>query len=167
MSILSLLALLVLGGVIQAVVPPFSALGRAPLPVLPGLVVYYALTRTTGFLLAAAVLAGIVHDSLGLVPLGYSSLCFGVGALWIHRFRSDVFTWDALTRMVMGFALAGGSTLALSFLLRVTNQIAIPPGEMLWKAAGSGLLGGFLTPWICAAAEGLDGWLDIVERERE
>ena len=166
MTVLSLLFLLATAGVLQAVIPPVAVLGRAPLPVLAALVVYYALTRETGFMLAAAVLAGVVHDALGLVPLGYSSCCFGLGALLVHRFRRDVFAWEWLTRLVMGGAVAGGTVLGMSLLLRATRQIELPATTVAVKTLGSVLLGAALVPLVCALAEGLDRRLDLLEGGR-
>ena len=165
MNLLSMLFLLALGGVAQAVLPPVPLLARAHVPVLAALVVYYALTRSPGFALGTAVLAGIVHDSLGLVPLGYSSFCFGVAVLLIHRFRADIFAWEGATHVVVGAAVAGGTTLGLSMLLRVTGQVELSLAQAGFKTLGSVLLGALVTPIVARGVTALDATLGLARED--
>ncbi len=166
MTAVSLLVLLVFGGVVQAVAPSAAWLGEVRPPVLAALVVYYALSRDRAVVLWVAVLAGLVQDALGPVPLGTSSFGFGVAGLLVHRFRGEVFVWSGLTHAVMGALTAGGVTLATGVLLRATGQIALPAARILHKGTAALLLGAMTAPIVCRLAERQERMLGLLPEAR-
>lgn len=161
MSALAILLSLVLAGALQAMLPAAAALGGAVAPVLTGLVVHYALTRSTGAMLFAAASAGIVQDALGLVPLGYSSAAFCLAGWVIHRWRAEVYEASSLTHAVFGALAAGGVCLLQALLLAAGEGLRPGGAAVALKTAGALLLGAVCVPWVCALARRLDtalGW---------
>ncbi len=165
MNTLSVLIVLVLGGVLQAVLPTWSVLGEVRPPVLLGCVVYYALCRPRPAVVAIAILAGAVQDALGMIPLGYSSFAFALVALPVNRFREEVFVWEGVTHMVFGGCASLAVTLLLFVLLRAGGAVELPVSRVLLKAAGSFVLGLAVTPLVYAGVRHVDVMLGNAERE--
>ncbi|MBM4154050.1 MAG: rod shape-determining protein MreD [Lentisphaerae bacterium] len=166
MSVLSLVIVLLSGGVLQAVLPTWAAAGQMPVPVLPALVVYYALTRNRVAAFWIGVAAGLVQDALGIVPLGFSSCCFAVAALLLNRYREEVFEWEGLTHMILGGAAAAGTTLALGLLLGAAAGMHLPVGRIALKTLGAAGLGVATTPLVCRGVRRLDVMLGLVAEAR-
>lgn len=124
-----LAVLLVAAGLSQDIIPGPLVLGQVKAPVLLALVLYYALGHSRVTLLWAAILGGILQDSLSLVPIGYSALSFCLVGLWLHRFRKTLFTQSLVTAMGVGGL---GYVLALGLV-----QLLLWLGED-WGGGGSG-----------------------------
>ena len=161
MSFLVMVVMLLCAAVLQAILPTLSLLGNAPVPLMPGLVVYYALTRrlATGF--KAAILAGIFQDALCAIPLGYSSFCFCVCTWLINRVREEVYTRSWITHFLFGALINGGITCGLFVLLRSGRMLALPLYQALLKIVGAAILGGVMTPLIFKGADLLERKLGI------
>ena len=156
MTVLVMFFVIIASAVVQIATPGFAALAGANMPLLLGVVLYYALTRRRGAVLLAAMLAGFVQDSLSPVPFGYSALCFLVAGLLANRFRDEVFSESFFTSAVFGAAAAAGVTLVMGLLLLREGLIADSPGHILLKSAGSALLGAVFAPVVFWIARGLD-----------
>ncbi len=157
---------MVCAAVLQALLPNPLWLGRAGTPVLLGVVLYYALAHDRALMLGAAIAAGVLQDALGLIPLGYSSICFCGAALSVHHFHEAVFGRQWITHSFFGMLSAGAVTLVLSLMLRSGEGLPIGLGFVLWKTFGAMALGAVCTPLVYRAVEGLDRMLGNVE-ERE
>lgn len=154
-----LLVSLVLCALVQAVVPPWTAMGQAKPPVLLGGVLYYALTRNNSLVIEAAVVAGLLQDSLGPIPLGYSVVAFLSVALLTNRFRERVFGEHWVTHVLLGIASAVLVTFMMHLLLVGSGmRTGVRPSFVLSKALGASLLGMFAIPVVFKLIERLD-WL--------
>jgi rod shape-determining protein MreD len=156
-----MLFLLVFGAVCQVVVPSVFFPGNARMPVLAGLVVYYALTRSLGTALRAAVLAGLLQDAMSLIPLGYSSFCFCLAAWLIYRVRDEVYIRSWITHALFGAMLSALTAAGLYLMLSQGGLLAVPLYRGLMKILSASLLGAVLTPLIFRGAEWLDRKLGI------
>lgn len=163
MKVLLMYFSLVGAAVLQAVFPTWRWLGHAHVPVLLGVVLYYALEHSRGMMLQAAVLAGLLQDALGMIPLGYSSFCFIVVAVIASKFKDIVFVHELVTHMLFGALCSAGVTLALYGLLSREDLVALGFGWALWKTAGSLLLGAILVPLTFELLEAADRMLGNVE----
>lgn len=141
-----MLSALVLAAVLQAVFPTWGWLGHANAPILMGVVLYYSLAHSLGMTLTTAVLAGLLQDALGMIPLGYSSFCFCLVALLVSKFKDIVFVHELVTHVLFGALAGGGVTLALYILLGKDGLVALQPGWAALKTFGSMLLGAALVP---------------------
>lgn len=163
---LIVMALAVIVAVLVETVCPVSALlGQAKPPLVMCLVLYYALDRPRSLMLGAAILGGVVSDSMNAMPLGYSTLCLmGVGLL-ARAYRDVVFTGRWITHMVFG-ALAGlGMTLALYGLLWLTDS-GVRSLSVAWvflKILGAGIYGVILAPVVFRLMEPLDRMVGNME----
>jgi rod shape-determining protein MreD len=164
MTALTMLFTLVCGAVLQAVLPTWRWFGHANVPILLGIVLYYAVTHPRGMLLGAAVIGGLLQDALGMIPLGYSSFCFCVVALSAARFKDIVFEHEVITHMLFGALAAGLSTLLLYLLLIGAGVVVgARPGWGALKVIGSVILGGVVSPFVFEAMGALDRMLGNVE----
>jgi rod shape-determining protein MreD len=154
---------LVAGAVLQAVFPTWRWLGQAPAPVLMGVVLYYALSHSRRHMLQAAIVAGLLQDALGMIPLGYSSFCFVVAALLVSKFKDIVFVHETLTHMSFGALASGAVTLALYGLLSKEDLVSLPGGWAALKTVGSMLLGAVVVPFVFEILESLDRTLGNTE----
>ncbi|MDZ4198419.1 MAG: rod shape-determining protein MreD, partial [Kiritimatiellia bacterium] len=152
MTVFSMIVVMLLGGVLQAVLPTAAWLGEVRPPVLLSLALYYALTRER-IPLGAALTAGLVQDALGLLPLGVSPLCFCVAVLLIHRNRDSIFIGQGVTHMVLGSLAAGLVTFALYLLLAVSDLLHLPASRVALKMFGAMVLGGLTAPLLYALME--------------
>lgn len=160
-----ILLTMLLGGVLQAVLPTASWLGNMRPPILLALTLHYALTREDPPM-GAAWLAGLVQDALGMLPLGFSSVCFCGAALLVNRFRREIFAGELLTRAVLGALLAGLTTAALSLMLRlavVDDPFRLSFTSVALKVAASFLLGGIWTPLICGGMARMERAMGFAE----
>lgn len=158
MTFFSMLVMMLLGGVVQAVLPTAPWLGEIRPPVLLCLTTYYALTRARPPL-GAAVTAGLIQDALGPIPLGTSSFCFCCVALLIHRQRETVFAGQGVTHFLFGAAAAGLATAGLYALLAVNGAFSLPMSRVLLKILGAMALGGGVAPLVYGLMERLDRML--------
>lgn len=163
MKWLILCFLLILASLFQLQIPPWTAMGDAKAPFLLGLVLYYAMKHDVEYMLMAALLGGLVHDSMSPVPLGFSSFIYCLlGALPI-RLRGVVVADAPLTSMLFG---AGGGFIAIigtDFLLSRGGYLDLPLGWVLLKAVGTALLGALAAPLVFLMAGRLDRWVGNVD----
>jgi len=143
---LVMMVALVCGAALQAVLPTWRGVGEATAPVLMGVVLYYALTHGRPIMLAAAIVAGLLQDSLGLVPLGYSSFCFCAAGLAARKFREVIFPREIVTHMLFGALVSGEATLGLFLLLRKDGLVALRPAWVAVKVLGAMILGMVIVP---------------------
>ncbi|NCC52255.1 MAG: hypothetical protein EOM20_13705 [Spartobacteria bacterium] len=162
MSFLLMIVMLSCAAVLQAILPTLPSMGHTPLPLMPGLVIYYALTRRLATGLKAALFAGFFQDALCMIPLGYSSFCFCICTWLINRVREEVYTRSWITHMLFGALINGGTTCGLFLLLRMSRLLAIPFPQALMKIVGSAILGGIMTPLIFKAVELMERKLGIL-----
>jgi rod shape-determining protein MreD len=163
---LSIIVAIFCAGVAQAVGPTWAALGHMPLPALPALTVYYALTRDRTVALWIAIAAGVVQDALGPVPMGYSSCCLGAAAILINRYREEVFEWEGLTHMIFGGLTAAGTALSLGLMIGAGADARLSFGRVVLKTAGAGILGAAVAPIVCSALSRLEMLLGMREEAR-
>lgn len=163
MSAVSTLFLLLAGTALQALLPVFGWLSNTSVPILAGVVVYYALFRGPGISLAVALFAGLFQDSLSLMPIGYSSFCFAACAFLIHKFREVMMVQSVLTHMVLVAAVQGAVTAFLSVLLVKDGLIPWRPWWLLLKLPAAMVLGLVTGPLVIAAARALEEKLGLIE----
>lgn len=164
MSALLLLFALLMTAVLEAVLPTWNIMGQASAPIVLGVVLYYALYYPRSYLLAAAILGGLLQDSLGLVPLGYGAVCFIVVALLASRFRDVMFLHEFLSHVWIGALAAAVSTVLLYGLLKGSDLIAASAGWMTVRAMGSAFLGAICVPLVLAIMGSVDRTLGNVQR---
>lgn len=111
-----------LGAVLQASLPALGWMAHARIPFMVGIVVYYALLHTRGTMLVAAFAAGLLDDSLGLMPLGYSTFAYIVVGLACQSYRDVVIPRQWTTQAVFG-ASANAGALFLNFALLAKDDL--------------------------------------------
>jgi len=142
--------------VAQTLMPPVIWMGGAKPPVLLAVVLYYALHRDAGEVYIAALLCGVVQDSLSPVTLGYSPVLFCLLGWVVSRFRRVVLSETLLAPVVFGLAAGCLCTVLMYVLLARQGQVDWPWMRMLWRSAGTGLLGAIATPFVFVLTGGLD-----------
>lgn len=149
----------------QAILPSWAAMGQAKPPLLLGAVMYYALSRSNTQGVEAAVLGGLLQDSLGPIPHGYSVLAFASIALLVCHYRERVFSEHWFTHVLMGIGASAWVTLALFLLLKGGGlRTGVGFSFVLSKALGMGMLGLVVFPLVYAVIDKLDRALGNVSR---
>ena len=165
MTMVVMIVALFSSAVAQSLVPPLVWLAQAKAPFLFGLVVYYALMRPGKIMVTAAFAAGLLHDALSFVPLGYTSLFFCAAGFLIFRFRDVVVADSPWTAALVGSVLAGAITPATYWALASDGGGRDFP---LWwvgiKSAGTALLGLAAIPVVFAVFLKVERLLGIVKK---
>jgi rod shape-determining protein MreD len=151
-----LLLVLTASAVMQALLPGFLVLGQAKFPFLLAVVLYHALNRGAPVMLAVAVLAGFLQDSLSPVPLGYSPFCFCVIGALTARFRDTVLTEAFVTQAFFGALTGCCATVMLYVLLVREGLVHVPFRIVVLKMFGSAVLGSVSVPFVFLVMGRLD-----------
>lgn len=167
MNLLALVFSLLVAALVQALIPTTRWTGYAPVPVMASVGLYYALLRPRAILLAAAVGAGLVEDSLGQMPLGYSVFCYCVMGLLVEHFRDSLLVRQWTTHAMLGLLANLGLTLALMLLLAKDGLIVPDLLHTVLRLVGALLLGAVTAPVVVAALESLEQTLGMADEEAE
>lgn len=154
---------LVCAAVAQALLPSWTVFGVARPPILLGVVMYYALTRSPEMVFITAVLAGLLQDALSLIPFGYSACVFCVVAMTLRRFKEMVFVFRAVTHLILGAVASAGVAIGLGMLLVFNGQIQINLSWLVTRVLGALAAGAVVVPLVFQAIEWLDLHLGNIE----
>lgn len=144
--------LLMLGTLIQTVLPPWGLFGGLELPVLTGLIVCIALHTDRAEMLYAAVLAGFLHDAFCPEPLGLSIPFFIVLATAINWIRGEVFGDLPATYAVLGAAASIFETLYYALIFSLSGLRPVSPGSLALRLIGGLIAGAIIVPIVSLAA---------------
>lgn len=151
-----MLLVMTAAAIFQALSPQIALFGQTPFPVLFGVVTYYALTRERNLLLLSAVVAGLVQDSLSMMPLGYSSFAFVAVGWVINRIRNLLFVRATITHVLCGAVGHLAVTLLLFLLLAAAGYTRLVPGWVAARCFGAICLGAVTVPLVFRLTAGLD-----------
>jgi len=151
---------------LQAMLPGFRVLAGARFPALLAVVLFYALTRKGGIVLIVAFLAGMIQDSMSMVPLGYSPFLFCAAALVAGRYRKLVVPDSPVTAAFFGGIASTAVSACLYFLLARAGMVSCGFAAASLRVIGSGLMGLISAPFVFSAAMGIQRGVNIVD-ERE
>ena len=118
-------------------------------------------------MLAAALLGGVISDSIHLLPLGYSALCLSLIGILVSRHRAILFGRRWITGAVLGALAAIAMTLGLYGLLCLSNS-SIQQMSIAWitmKILGTGVYALLLVPVVFYLMERLDCLVGNMNRE--
>lgn len=154
---------LICAAVAQALLPSWTVLGVARPPILLGVVMYYALTRSPEMAFLTAVLAGLTQDALSLIPLGYSACVFCLVAMSLRQFKEMVFVFRAVTHLVVGAVASAGVAMGLGLLLVFNGQIDINLSWLATRVLGALAAGAVVVPLVFRTIEWMDLHLGNIE----
>jgi rod shape-determining protein MreD len=146
----------IVGAVLHAARPVSTLLGGVPINPMLGIVIYYALMHGRRAMLAAAMLGGLVEDSMGMMPLGYSSFCYCAIGWFVGEFRDVVHVTEPATHVVFGLAGAACSTLAEWVLLVKDGLVRVDPFFLAIRVAAAALVSAVLVPAVFAVLVRID-----------
>lgn len=155
------------GAQVQLFFPPIDFLGDVKLPVLPAIVLYYALNRRVSDQMLAALLAGMVHDMFSPIPLGVSVFCFVLVGWVAGLFRHLVLADSVVTPVVFGFVFGALLTLLFFGVLRQQELLAVSLQWVGLRVLGTALLGAVVTPCVFMLLGPLDRSLVREQAHRE
>ncbi|MDD2239063.1 MAG: rod shape-determining protein MreD [Kiritimatiellae bacterium] len=163
MTMLSLLFWLIVGGMLQVLIPAWHHMGQPSFPFVLGVVLFAALTKKSRYFVTMALLGGVLVDSLSLAPLGFSTCAFLVAGGLAVLLRKHFFSYKATTISVVGALCAAVSTAAMATLLRMKGLVGLSLSAMGWRMAGSAVLGAILIPVLFGLMRGLERRLGVGE----
>ncbi len=158
---------LIIGSVIQAILPCWTAFGHVKAPILMGLTLYYALTGEQRSAITAAFVCGLVEDAMGMVPLGYTSPAFCLGTLIVNNNRQEIYTHHPITHILCGAFTAALTIVVLATFLLLTGEIAFQALILLHKILGAALLGAITAPLTFILMRRLEKSLGVAPAEDE
>jgi rod shape-determining protein MreD len=135
--ILSILA----GALAQLFLPAWPVFGGAKPPVLPALVLYYALRLDEAGMWTAAFWAALLADGLSLGPFGPALLGFPLIARLAYAVRNDLFIDGLVAQAMVGAAGAALAALVAVLVYAIDGQRPLPFGHVALRLVGSGLMG--------------------------
>jgi rod shape-determining protein MreD len=162
-SLLVILFALMTAVILQSSIPAWGGFAAAKAPLVLGLVIYVALTRSRRVMLLTAFGAGVLQDALSLIPMGFSSVCLVLTGLVVSRFRHEVFEFKGVTHMFFGAVASGAYALGMGLLLRYQGLGYLGLGSLLYRTAAATLAGALVVPLWCRAVEELDRRLGVLE----
>ncbi|MCC7299957.1 MAG: hypothetical protein IT583_02630 [Verrucomicrobia bacterium] len=140
--------LLIVGTLIQTVLPTWGTFGSLEMPVLTGLLICIALRTDRAEMFYAAVLTGLLHDSFCPAPLGLSIPFFTVVAMSVHWIRDEVFGDLPSTYVVMGAVAAVFETLYYGLSFSLSGLRPVSMGLLALRLVGGLLAGTVVVPLI-------------------
>jgi len=147
---------------IQAMSPAWAGMGQAKPPLLLGVVLFYALSRDGSIVLECAVVAGLLQDSLGPIPHGFSVGAFLTAALLINQYRDRLFAEHWFTHATLGVAASAWVSLFLYVTLVSTGlRSGVQFSFVMSKALGMSLMGMIFIPIIYYAIQHLEVQLGL------
>jgi rod shape-determining protein MreD len=147
----------------QALIPVSEFLGYAKVPLLLVTVLYYALNRGVGVMLASAFLAGFLQDALSPLPLGYSVFCFCLVGWIASLFRNMVLIESILTAVLFGGSAALSVVLLQYILLAKAGLIVEGMGWLMLRMTGTAMLAALSAPPMFWLVRKLDHWVGNIE----
>lgn len=156
MGIVVLLVVLALGCVLQGALPSVEVLAGARWPLLSVVALYYCLYRSRAYAIAAAFAAGLMVDSLSLMPFGVSLVLYFVGAMAVYWSRSLVNGDSVWVLCGMGGIVSFFLTLVTGWWLVRHDLIAMSAVSVWSRAFGTGVLGLLVSPPAIAVIRWLD-----------
>jgi len=147
----------------QSMLPGFALLGQAKFPFLLSVVVYYALNRERIWMVAAAFVAGLLHDALSAVPLACSSALYLVTGWIVSCFRKQVDTDALVTYSVFGLATGAAVSLVLYLVLQRGGHVDCPLSAGLWRSVGTAVLGTVSGPIAFKVSRAMDRSVGNIE----
>lgn len=163
MRLVSMIFLIGVGAVIQAVFPVIHLAGGAKAPLLLSIVIYYALIHDRTAAMYAGLFAGVIQDSMGRIPLGYTAFCFLVVALLLASLKEELFVYEWSTHVFVGAVSSFVVTLFLYFLLVWGQLIQQPFVSVIMRLTGSFILGGITAPFVFYCCMRLEQFVGVIE----
>ena len=145
MRALLFLLVSILAAALQATIAPSRWMGYAPVPCMLGVVVFYALMRPRNAMLQAAILIGLLGDSIGRMPLGCTAFLFAACGLVISRYRGTMAINQWTTHLFLGGCAGLVSTLGAFTILSAMGSIEMSWPWCLFRMAGGTILGAIVT----------------------
>lgn len=165
MTFLVALFALVLASSLQAMIPGWSGMGYAKMPLVLAVVVYFALTRRFATAMVAAICSAIVQDAQSLAPLGLSVIPFLLVACTINRYREEIFVLHPITH-----ALCGATSVVVvdivmaTFLALLVEGANLGVSVVLARCVGGVVLGALTVPFVYQGLWRLDLALGNVDK---
>jgi rod shape-determining protein MreD len=160
------LFLLLVAALAQSLAPGTAWMGASKPPFLLAVALYYALTHRRGAVVTVAMLAGILQDSLSLMPLGFSAFWFTGLGLLLHGMRGVLFRDSFTTVAIVGAVSSGLTVLVLFALLSLgAERVDVPFGWVMLKTGGNALLGLAVAPLVWLGAGTLEHGMGIMHSD--
>ena len=148
---LLMLATLLLGALLQQMLPAWPFFGGMKPPVLAALCLHYALRRSRKDMWIAALMAAVLQDGLEPGTFGPALLAFPLIGLGANRIRTEIFSDGLVTQLVFGAAVGLCTTFIALMVYSLSGQRPFGMGTALLRLSSSLLLGMATLPLVSRA----------------
>lgn len=157
-KMLTICAILI-GALLQQLLPGWSLLGGIKPPILAALVVYYALRREKQEMWLTILLIALLYDGLEIGTFGPALLAFPIIAVVANRVRNEVFSDGLVTQMIFGVFASFCITFSALLIYTASGQRPFNFGLSLLRLFGSIWLGMATLPLVSWAISRLENAL--------
>lgn len=157
-KMLTICAILI-GALLQQLLPGWSLLGGIKPPILAALVVYYALRREKQEMWLTILLIALLYDGLEIGTFGPALLAFPIIAVVANRVRNEVFSDGLVTQMIFGVFASFCITFSALLIYTASGQRPFNFGLSLLRLFGSIWLGMATLPLVSWAISWLENAL--------
>lgn len=136
---------------LQATINELRHFAGVQVDLLPGLVVYAALSGGVVTLALTAVLGGLWFDALSANPIGLTMLPLFVIGLFIQNHREFILRDQAYAQMLLGLAASALAPLGALLILVNTDAKPLLGWFSIWQWLVMSVVGAVLTPawfWV-------------------
>lgn len=166
MSSLLITLLLLLGAVVQTLLPPWAFFGTMEWPVLTALLIVIALRAGRTQLIYAALLSGVLYDSFSPAPLGTSLPFFVLLGVGLYTLRDEVFADQVVSYIVLGVLAILLKTFYFTAIFFVAGLRPLQPGLLAVRLVGGIVLGALTVPLVYLAVNALRHAVPSSQRSR-
>ncbi|VGO16934.1 hypothetical protein PDESU_05527 [Pontiella desulfatans] len=151
--------LLMLGALLQQVLPAWPLFGSMKPPILAAMVLYYALRRDNRDMWLVVFAAALLQDGLNLGAFGPALLAFPVIGILANKIRSEVFADGLVSQLIFGAAVGLFTAFASLLIYSATGQRPMHFGLTLLRLGGSFWLGMATLPLVSFSINKLEAAL--------
>jgi rod shape-determining protein MreD len=141
-----ILALAFIAVFVEASFGGFRRVLGVQVDVLPGLMVYAALSSGIVTISLLAVLGGLWFDALSANPLGVTILPLFVVGFAVHQFRQLILRDQTYAQLVLGISASGVAPICVLVILFSVGAEPMIGWGFAWQWFVMALLGGLLVP---------------------
>ncbi|MBN2684241.1 MAG: hypothetical protein JXR40_03080 [Pontiellaceae bacterium] len=159
-----MLFLIVLGALLQQLLPGVPVFGGMKPPILGAMALFHASHKGIPDLWIAVFFAALLHDGLSYGSFGPALLAYPALSLLIYRVRSDIFADGLVTQLVVGALMGLSTAFVLVVFHSALGQLNVPPRDVFIRLFGSLLLGLVTQPVVARVVQRIEA---LIPKRRE
>jgi rod shape-determining protein MreD len=159
-----MLLIIVLGALLQQLLPGVAVLGGMKPPILGAMALYHALHKGVPDLWIAVFFAALLQDGLSHGSFGPALLTFPSLSLLLYRFRNEIFTEGLVTQLFIGALMGFCTAFVIVVFHSAVGQLIVQPRLVFLRLLGETLLGLVTFPLVARIVQRIEA---LIPKRRE